>query len=936
MARFTLLLFCLFLVTGCGDPAATTTESLPSVTALSPGSSTGNTSGQVLLAGAESAQVQALTPAGTPLGEPVSTDAAGRFALPPGLPADFRVQATTSRGEVFLSDYRGFRGGNLRVNPLTDLISAYHEKHPGVTLESAARAMKAHLSLPAQFDEHHQTGVSRYTGLLVERYLAAARAQGGLRTTAGGTNSFPYRVAADVGVTLPVSYALDAASDSFMSLLCKGIATGSGEEIGEQVAGWVLSALGLSSQNNIQNELKGISNQITQLSNQINQLATQAAYDNLASQLLGEISNIQTTSNIIANATRPSDAAQISTTAAVLQTYIPDFHLRQVGGSPAVPEGMMALLQQQLYPSQLQYYSNPSVFAPLFAQYQYYANYQTLLVNCILELLHVELPLQLELPASVLDEVAANLKTQEALLPPPLGADNVVLDVKNHLVWIDQVFGPDSYATAVANANSQAVGGYRSWRVASSTDLQNTFQSRDYGSSTSSIAQAFPNLVNYLDSARSSGKGGYAACSDDVKNAIIAYCFIPKTMLVGTSGDLQKAGTQSSYPSWVEGQTGPQPYMLVCSVADQPGLLLLSGGAPVIPPLELKLTSINFEGSSVVTQAQALLRVESSGRQISLVNVDVTPYVTWGVSGADPTPVRISNYPGSEGVLLYPGLNNGPFNVTATLQSPVTGGALLQATATVGAQSHSFPDEGYFQIAPRNQTLTAQNTSLPLYATLFDQVLTVPGLPPMAAYSLPPHDYTQTLTWTASSLQAQLTKLNGAVYLQMNPQAPTQSFNVTASWVIGRFTNGSATAPFSWLGPVPTPTPTPTPGPTPTPTPTPTPLPTPTPTPTPAAKVTRLTLTPQSVVLDYKQPAQRTLQYTLRANLSDGTVAYPSADPATQWSTSDSKHTQISAGGELTIIEKPLTKVQVVVKATFTNRDSSVVTSNNATVEVDP
>lgn len=234
------------------------------------------------------------------------------------LPRDFRIVAEggTVADEPFsgrlVADYRNFDANNgiVHINPVTTLVSAYLDKHPGLTLEDATAKVKKFLAMPDSFDIGE--GANSSGEYFDHRtFMADALLNGGFQPSikklvdeidsgpAEATHPFP-----------------SAASGGGMQggggvgmWVAEKLATGAVSYIGGEAMGWGLSQIGLGLDNQtaqltqaiaqMQQQLSALSSQLDVLNSKMDQLSNQLVateYDvrmGQVSQLIGAIKSIR-------------------------------------------------------------------------------------------------------------------------------------------------------------------------------------------------------------------------------------------------------------------------------------------------------------------------------------------------------------------------------------------------------------------------------------------------------------------------------------------------------------------------------------------------------------------------------------------------------------------------------------------------------------------
>jgi hypothetical protein len=267
------------------------------------------------------------------------TSPAGFFSLhPKRLPKDFTVVASegTNGGALFTGDVKGVVAGydgssDVGVNPVTSVISAYHDRHKGESVDQSTRRVKQFLGIGSLVDVGLPLAQSSevFSG---KSFLDAAQA-------GGGFNAFVTSLAGDVSAGKPPrSFAGPppnavpfGAILSLSLLIAKfGYCVGTTQTTiaGQGVAlGCTLKAIGaggggtdpavLASLNEINQKLGVISQQLTDLDNKLSAIGNavlqnqwNAVIDRLQTGFYGQINTAFTDMLNATNTTYPAGDRQ--------------------------------------------------------------------------------------------------------------------------------------------------------------------------------------------------------------------------------------------------------------------------------------------------------------------------------------------------------------------------------------------------------------------------------------------------------------------------------------------------------------------------------------------------------------------------------------------------------------------------------------------------
>jgi len=215
-----------------------------------------------------------------------ATSKVGSFSVSVAdLTQDFRVVASggNQQGEasvaVYSADHRNYNHetGIVYINPVTTMVSAYLDKHPGMTLDDATSIIKVFLEIPDWVDIG--SGLAAPNDYFADwKFMGEALANGGVNAyinqliteldQGGGATTHPF---------LSEGPLLQGAGKKIAMALAEGAATYAGGEL----MGWGLAQAGIGFGDSdptgrleaaMQNWMKDISNQLGQIQGQLDEI----------------------------------------------------------------------------------------------------------------------------------------------------------------------------------------------------------------------------------------------------------------------------------------------------------------------------------------------------------------------------------------------------------------------------------------------------------------------------------------------------------------------------------------------------------------------------------------------------------------------------------------------------------------------------------------
>lgn len=391
-------------------------------------------------------------------------------------------------------------GQYVALSPLTTLVDAYMQAHPGVAQPLALGKVLACLGLPDtfqvngfMFDTAHELFDSRL-------FYAAADA-------AGGTAALANLVIANIEKGLGHSFGqpsprlLESAAQG--SSMVDDLTSSLTSWAGGKVKGWLLEAtgvdsllkeLGLFDDDKAAKQMAAITEAINALAEQVKELPDAVAYNNRLVDLeklraVMEEWNTFLITNTQSTPAEPEDLEKWS--AKVLSsTILTDLHNTEIGSGDKA-KGLIGLLAKETP----QFYDGrpetPHI-KPLFTQFNAHRQVQELALHYKIEATHARAAPNLAAAELMIDTHHIHIKQQRQAYPAALSTMNGVLDRRTGLIWARQMIVIDGY-TNIARILLQTA-----YRLPTIAELQSVIPTAQARATLSIDASKVPPEIMHL------------------------------------------------------------------------------------------------------------------------------------------------------------------------------------------------------------------------------------------------------------------------------------------------------------------------------------------------------------------------------------------------------------------------------------------------------
>lgn len=386
---------------------------------------------------------------------PMATD----FRLLLELPDGALFPGSLSTGN-FLSavvfDYQD--GQYVALSPISTLVDAYMQAHPGVAQSLALDKVLTCLGLPDatningfMFDTAHELFDSRH-------FYAVADAAGGMAALTG-------LVVASIDDGVGRSFGKPSQSLMRTTLLGASmvdeLTSGLTSWAGGKVKGWLMEAtgvnnllkeLGLFDDDKAVKQLAAVTAAINALAEQVKALPDAVAYGERLMDLeklraiLGEW-NIFLTTN---TESTPAESADLATWSAevLASAILTNLHDVEMG-SGAKAKGLISLLAKEI-PKYYDGRPGTPYTAPFFTQFNAHRQVQELALNYKIEATHARASPNLAAAELMIDAHHIHIKQQRQAYPAALSAMDGVLDRSTGLIWARKMIVVDGYTNIAA------------------------------------------------------------------------------------------------------------------------------------------------------------------------------------------------------------------------------------------------------------------------------------------------------------------------------------------------------------------------------------------------------------------------------------------------------------------------------------------------------
>lgn len=656
------------LLAGCGSDSSCATCAGPAQTP--PSATSPPVWGRVVLdRPLGGATVELFDLQGQLLGQ-TTTDASGRFKFA-AVPRDFRVVASGAN-EAYAADYREFDGTRqMVVNPLTNLLATYRDRHPEVPAAEARARIKRYFGMPPEHElETHMVQGSRRPGFSVRRYLEQARAS---QRSDSGATTFVAGLVEDIhtgnrtrarGFSESAADWLQGASDLGAAVGAISVARilgGGFTGPSQLLIGWVLNSVldGLfSPTSSVALQLQTILNDLGALANEVNQddqallqqISTQGALSDIA------VINTSVTNYLAAVGSAPS-AANVVSNQFALQTALTDLASR-VGGTLTTDAILSTVVrnatQSQGSATWLPLLANTnSIGSVTFGAFNAYANLQTQGIQMLVDILHAQTVPQVNLATVAYDAYCQALTSQQNLIPRPLDTDNVIFHPPTGLIFYKHILAADTPPNAMTFAATFQEGNYRNWRVMTLLDMTMWLQGgppyngaqgvsgitatdlQNWGFDITNLAYSADFNFSPSDNTPKA-YWGVIDCGGNYTNCPSGG---PQSYFFG-SGGIDGGGGGVPWGLGQESLLPYQPYVLVCDAGSQDRALLRDLGQPTGLSVDPGLLPAGLQAYATYT----LNRVTDAYTIVpQTFSVSVTDRVAWSVNPS--SPVRIQTWP---------------------------------------------------------------------------------------------------------------------------------------------------------------------------------------------------------------------------------------------------------------------------------------------------
>lgn len=716
--RKLMILLALLTLAGCGgsDPSRlTTTAPEPPVTTT--------VHGRVVLAEPlANATLRFERPDGTPLAisGDTQTNEAGSFGteIPPDA-RDFRVTASRD-GEAYATEVRNFEGGLVVVSPLTNLVAARLQTHPGESLEQAQAAVRKFFGMADEADlSEVMVQTSSRPGFQAEPYLEAARAAG--NQSQDGVSPFVGSLlqAMDSGLLPNFVYGKDKKWVEFGTNLGISLVTSVAQSADvpfAPVIGWALSLLA--------NDFFGKDNPFAQVDAELAALAAEIKH--VEDQVTKEIQkdaysvNLNTALNGLTGLSGLKDEFRFSLQGGLSYAgrqalaqkltrpenlnYITLINQDQLGDG--LGPGLLGQAAQRYGMAGLSYFCNQYPFDPMFQEFGYFAGQETLATGLVVEGFHSLDPPDTTSARNWYDRYKEGVSLAATAVPQPLPSDDLFWIKRAGILFYRHAEGARTYGEAKKYAAAFKLGGYTGWRVASYADIDGLLGNGGDIATPEQLEGAGLDLK----AMRKANSAGHLEFGSDAPN------------LGGIEGDLYHP--TEFLGGLAQEWHGKKSFFLACDVPEAGSIeRLLPLGELTQLSLESTSSGVKAIGTLTVVRHKQGLEVETK----TFPGLDVTEFVS--LSSSDPDILRVQNAPYAEGALepltppfevnLEPGgvtwLRNGTVTVTATAFQPFQPNLpRLTASLKLSNQNVPAPTLEMVRLGPKEVTLNNLPTVLPL------------------------------------------------------------------------------------------------------------------------------------------------------------------------------------------------------------------------------
>lgn len=644
--------------------------------------------------------------------------------------------------ETYESEYDGIDPAQEQVviTPLTSLVVSFHDQNPDLSYAEADQAVREQLNLPAhQTTRYHMVNGAHRRGFSVTRFLENARAgnpkQGetiSALTTVTYDDVDPVTVDdsgssdwASAGAQLSIAVISDVLQDF------AGLA-------GTAVISWTSALLDTDEDfTEVADLLEDISEEITEVYDDLSEEITDATFTESVAALNDELGTITATVDLLVDYQQNGDASEAEVdelleecTETSYLGLLATIHNAQLGTDSAT--GLMAELISLQDLDDVIFYSNTKTYNPIASEFNYYAGFETQLINTILEGFHGQTPPEAQTAQNWYDTYAEYVQIQEGLVPLPLDSDNVIGHRASGLIFYATEQSADTYENAVAKADSFTEAGYTNWRVATYADLYVLLYNREPDSASTKSFEKPTISIDDLEDA------GFTLVQHSNPINYGSYSYVVGAEYSAYEPGIKKVAGQSDYcdcaglyelsvgdqyeglavgVGWWKETGNKLPYFLVCDAVDQDVSLRAAMGT---------LTGM-FLTLSDDDQMRAFGTYDLNFMADGLYYVntplpELTEVVAW--SSSDTSVLRVQNQPTSAtgvttltttpdinvGAGAITWLGAGSVTVTASLYDPWSSD-LTQYTATYdlteSSSDYTAPTLESILITPASLTFTA-------------------------------------------------------------------------------------------------------------------------------------------------------------------------------------------------------------------------------------
>ena len=579
---------------------------------------------------------------------PVSP-AVTHFRLRLELPDGALFPGSLSTGNFLSAAVFDYEDGQyVALSPLTTLVDAYMQAHPGVAQPLALVKVLTCLGLPDtvqingfMFDTAHELFDSRH-------FYAAVDAAGGMAALADLVIAkIDNGVGHSFGQPAPLLEKTAAQGTSMVDDLTSSLTSWAGGK----VKGWLLEAtgvnsllkeLGLFDDDKATKQLAAITEAINALAKQVKELPDAVAYNNRLVELEALRAAMEEWNTFLITNTESTpaepEALEQWSSKVLSSTILTNLHDVEVGSGDKA-KGLIGLLAKELP----QYYDGrpETPYTKLFFnQFNAHRQVQELALNYKIEATHARTAPNLAAAELMIDTHHIHIKQQRQAYPGALNAMHGVLDRSTGLIWARQMIVIDGYTNIAGILRNSA------YRLPTIAELQSLIPTAQARAALSIDASKYPPEImylfgfeperypdgNYKHFADMGEKGsrhppGYifsSECGADnlygVARVINLYDGKIKTVDYNVPGGMDRTSRTHVPLLLVRKDPGPNPIYVYLS---------------------------HYDPETRTAQMEAILNF-GDGRHL-----DATKEVIWKITGSSPETAHISNGPTDSGKIQF-------------------------------------------------------------------------------------------------------------------------------------------------------------------------------------------------------------------------------------------------------------------------------------------